>query len=123
MGMCREMNSDAATVWQWVALSDEQLEAADLVAINLAVARGVPGLRHLDVGRYCRTVDEWTLRFARQPYGVHGSLLLWAILLLAQIACCVAAVNAAADAEPFLRIGTIDGSPSVGPSPLAPDGT
>jgi hypothetical protein len=57
---------NAASVWQWLALPDEELERADLVAVNLAVARGVPSLAGLDVGRYRRLVGEWTGQFAAE---------------------------------------------------------
>lgn len=56
--------ADESTVWQLLALSDEQLEGADLVVVNLAVARGIPSLANLDVARYRRTGDDWSKQFA-----------------------------------------------------------
>ena len=56
--------AEESTVWQLLALPDEQLERADLVVANLAVARGIPSLADLDVARYRRTVDDWTKQFA-----------------------------------------------------------
>jgi hypothetical protein len=54
------------STWQLLALSDEALEQADIVEINLAVAREIPRLAKLDVDRYCRIVNDWTERFASQ---------------------------------------------------------
>jgi hypothetical protein len=54
------------SVWQWLAFADDELERCDLVAANLAIARGVPALADLDVARYRRIVDEWTQQFAAQ---------------------------------------------------------
>lgn len=56
--------SDSSTVWQLLALPDDQLEGVDLVVANLAVARGLPALADLDVPRYRQTVDDWTTQFA-----------------------------------------------------------
>ena len=53
------------SLWEFLALPDEELERADLVAMNLAVARGIPSLKELDVDRYCRIVDSWTDQFVR----------------------------------------------------------
>ncbi len=52
------------STWQLLALSDEVLEQADVVEMNLAVAKEIPRLAKLDVDRYCRIVDEWTEQFA-----------------------------------------------------------
>lgn len=53
----------ARTLWQLLALDDTELEATDLVEINLSVAREIPSLQNLDVSRYCRIVDQWTDAF------------------------------------------------------------
>ena len=53
-----------STVWQFIDLPDEELERADLVAMNIAVAKGVATLANLDASRYIKTVDEWTRQFA-----------------------------------------------------------
>jgi hypothetical protein len=53
----------ARTLWQLLALDDAELEATDLVEMNLSVAREIPSLEKLDVPRYCRIVDQWTNAF------------------------------------------------------------
>lgn len=60
---------DSSTVWQLLALPDDQLERADLVVVNLAVARGIPSLSNLDVAHYRHIVDEWTKQFAAELPG------------------------------------------------------
>jgi hypothetical protein len=62
MGM-QETNAKARTFWQLLALDDTELEATDLVEMNLSVAREIPSLEKLDVPRYCRIVDQWTNAF------------------------------------------------------------
>lgn len=57
---------EAISVWQFLAMDEDELKRADLVAINLAVARGIPALNDLDVSRYCRIVDGWTRQFAAE---------------------------------------------------------
>ena len=57
---------DARTHWQFLALPDEQLEQADVLRLNLAVACGIPGLESLDIEKYTRTVDAWTAAFTRE---------------------------------------------------------
>lgn len=64
MGM-QETTVKARTLWQLLALDDAELEATDLVEMNLSVAREIPLLEQLDVARYCRIVDEWTERFRK----------------------------------------------------------
>jgi hypothetical protein len=54
----------SASIWEWLALTDRKLDEADLVAINLCVARGIPSLHDLDVVPRCRIVDEWAVQFA-----------------------------------------------------------
>ena len=55
-----------ATVYDFLALPDADLERVDLVAMNLAAARGIESLKKLDVERYCRAVSEWAMEFARR---------------------------------------------------------
>ena len=55
-------NSDT-DVFRLLALEDAELEAADLVRMNLSVARGIPRLANLDIDRYCGIVDDWTEQF------------------------------------------------------------
>ncbi len=50
---------------QLLALTDEQLEKTDLIELNLAVAREIPGLEKLDYDHYRCTVDDWTGKFRR----------------------------------------------------------
>lgn len=40
-------------------MSDTDLEAADIIEVNLAVARELPKCRNLDVAFYKKKVDEW----------------------------------------------------------------
>lgn len=63
----------ASTPWQFLALPDEQLEQANTVRLNLAVARGIPGLENLDVEKYVHMVDEWTELFSRELRGMERS--------------------------------------------------
>ncbi len=44
------------------ALSDTQLARLDPLIANLIVARGIPGLEHLDITAYAKTVDDWAAR-------------------------------------------------------------
>ena len=60
--MMSETNSDTE-VFRLLALDSSELEAADLVRMNLTVARGIPRLAHLDIDRYCGIVDGWTEQF------------------------------------------------------------
>jgi len=53
------------TVAQLMALSDAELEEVDVVEMNIAVAREIPGLEKLDYGHYRRFVDGWTEQFRR----------------------------------------------------------
>ena len=54
---CQEERS--LTVGQLLALSDEELVAVDPVMLNLLVAKGIPALCGLGIGRYVRIADEW----------------------------------------------------------------
>ena len=44
---------------QFVALPNEELGKVDPVVVNLVVARGIPSLVDLDVGRYVELADQW----------------------------------------------------------------
>jgi hypothetical protein len=57
-------DSGSNSVWAWLSREERDLEGADLVAINLSVARDVPSLTGLGVKGYCRTVDDWARKFA-----------------------------------------------------------
>jgi hypothetical protein len=54
---------EARSVGGLTALSDDELGTVDVIALNLAVARGVPKLSGLKSTEYCRTVDDWARRF------------------------------------------------------------
>jgi len=50
--------------WQeFFFLSDAELAQVDAVAMNLLVAKGIPSLCDLDVGKYQRLADEWAAAF------------------------------------------------------------
>lgn len=51
------------TVAQIMALPDAELEKVDVVEMNIAVAREIPGLENLDYAKYRQTVDAWTAQF------------------------------------------------------------
>jgi hypothetical protein len=53
------------TVTQLVALSDADLEKVDILEMNIAVAREIPGLENLEYDHYRRIVDGWTEPFVR----------------------------------------------------------
>lgn len=59
------------TLWRLLDLCDADLERIDLVVMNLAVARGIPALAELEVARYARVVDEWTVQFTRWLRGAE----------------------------------------------------
>jgi hypothetical protein len=46
-----------------MALSDAELEQVEVVEMNIAVAREIPGLEDLDYDKYRQTVDGWTDQF------------------------------------------------------------
>jgi hypothetical protein len=51
------------SVGDLMALSDAELEQVDIVEMNIAVAREIPGLEDLDYDKYRQTVDGWTDQF------------------------------------------------------------
>ena len=51
------------TVAELVALSDAQLESVDLLEMNIAVAREMPGLSELRYDHYRAVLDRWTDQF------------------------------------------------------------
>ncbi|MBT3199461.1 MAG: hypothetical protein HN350_06050 [Phycisphaerales bacterium] len=53
------------TVAQLIALPDTELEKVDIVEMNIAVAREIPGLEKLDYTAYRKTVDAWADQFSR----------------------------------------------------------
>ncbi|MCL2641684.1 MAG: hypothetical protein FWD53_12620 [Phycisphaerales bacterium] len=53
------------TVAQLMALSDDELEKVDVLELNIAVAREIPGLENLDYNHYRQIVDNWTDQFRR----------------------------------------------------------
>ena len=82
-------------VAQLIALSDPELERADIVEMNVAVAREIPGLEDLDYDRYRRIVDAWTDQFRawlptvehafrQAPGRYHDDISLFRLGMLAQ---------------------------------------
>jgi len=65
------LDIQSATIWEWLALPDQELEKADLVALNLCIARGVPSLEELDIVSHCRTVDKWARQFSTDLLGME----------------------------------------------------
>lgn len=59
------------TLGRLLALDDMALEQADVVLLNLAVAKGIPSLADLDIARYVGIVDDWTHLFARLLPGME----------------------------------------------------
>ncbi len=61
------------SVAQLVALSDAELERTDILEMNIAVAREIPGLEKLEYEHYRRIVDDWAENFIRwMPTVEHG---------------------------------------------------
>ena len=54
-----DLRSNARSVWELLALSDDELENVDVVEMNVAVAREIPGLQELDYYKYKAVVDGW----------------------------------------------------------------
>src|SRR5688500_4987406 len=52
-------SSSSPTLGQLLALSEEDLDALDPVVLHLVVAKGLPRLADLDIGRYVDIVDAW----------------------------------------------------------------
>jgi hypothetical protein len=62
----------ARTTWpsveQLLSLPNEDIGRVDPVVINLVVAKGIPALAELDIGRYVLMADEWAQDIrARMP--------------------------------------------------------
>lgn len=53
------LNGQSRSVWQLLDLSDEDMDKVDVVEMNLAVARGIPGLENLSVPKFKQIVDGW----------------------------------------------------------------
>ena len=51
------------SVAQLISLSDTELEKVDIVEMNIAVARELPGLEKLDYTAYRKKVDAWADQF------------------------------------------------------------
>jgi hypothetical protein len=60
------------SVKDFCSLSDAQLANCDPIMLNLVVARELPELAGLDVGRYQRMADAWVRAFARWLPTVEG---------------------------------------------------
>lgn len=83
------------TVAELVALSDAELERVDIVEMNIAVAREIPGLKKLDYDKYRQAVDAWTDQFRawlptvesafhQNPGGYHNDINFFRLGMLAQ---------------------------------------
>jgi len=83
------------TVAELIALPDAELEQVDVVEMNLAVAREIPGLEDLDCDKYPRLVDGWTDQFRawlptvehafhQNPGGYHNDINFFRLGMLAQ---------------------------------------
>jgi len=68
-GQASDPPADIAGGWrsvvQLISLSEAELERVDIVEMNIAVAREIPGLEKLDCAAYRKTVDGWTDQFRR----------------------------------------------------------
>jgi hypothetical protein len=51
---------------RFVGLTEEELAAVDPVVLNLAVARGIPALADLEIGRYVALADDWAADIRRR---------------------------------------------------------
>jgi hypothetical protein len=51
--------SEAPALLELVAMPDEQLRRVDPLVMNLVVAKGIPNLADLDIGRYQQLRDQW----------------------------------------------------------------
>src|SRR5262245_59424212 len=57
---------------QFVHLSDAELAAQDVAAVNLACASGLPGAEGLDVARCLAVLDTWAERVGRETARCAG---------------------------------------------------
>ncbi len=55
-----------ATVWEYLALPDAELERVDVAALDFTVARGLEGFRSLEADPYLQFIDAWTSEFSRR---------------------------------------------------------
>ena len=58
---------------QLLACSDADLARVDPLVMNLLVARSIPSLAGLDIGRYERLADQWAAEVRRRLPGRKGS--------------------------------------------------
>ena len=83
------------TVAQLMALPDAELEKIDIVEMNIAVAREIPGLENLDYAKYRQIVDGWTAQFRawlptvehafrQEPGKFHNDIIFFRLGMLAQ---------------------------------------
>src|SRR4051812_5943845 len=59
-------NKSSESLWELLALSDSELERADLLIVNLTVASGIPSYKGRPITYYAQTLDEWTAQFCEQ---------------------------------------------------------
>ena len=56
-------NKNCLTLWELLALLDDELEQVDVVILNLTVAKEIPSLATLDISHYVDVVDSWLAQF------------------------------------------------------------
>jgi hypothetical protein len=86
---------ECRSVAELIALTDAELARVDIVEMNLAVAREIPGLEGLDYDRYRQIVDQWTEEFRQwlptvehafreNPQAFHNDINFFRLGMLAQ---------------------------------------
>jgi hypothetical protein len=61
-----ERDYSRTTIYQLLDMSEEELAAVDPLAMNLIVAKGIPELADLEIGRYQQIVNGWVNDFKRR---------------------------------------------------------
>lgn len=61
-----ERDYSKTTLAELVGMTDDELAAVDPLAMNLTVAKGLPALADLDIGRYQDILNALTMDFARR---------------------------------------------------------
>lgn len=57
---------DDASLSDLLPLSDDDLTVVDPLAMNLIIAKGIPSLADLHIGRYQRILNDWVKDFTRR---------------------------------------------------------
>jgi hypothetical protein len=71
--MASSSGNGSPTLWQLLALTDEELERADVVVLDLVIAKEIPSLADLDIARYVSIVDDWTDQFKQVLPGMEAT--------------------------------------------------